>query len=111
MSSFLNNAAHASMLKEITSLDDHLGLIVQAVYKSKAKHVFLKSLGEDPATFVKSWLSSQKRDLDIIMGESIRGGSENVIGDEWRRGGKGSVWNTINARESVNVMLSKPPKA
>ncbi|KAI1256703.1 hypothetical protein MGN70_001828 [Eutypa lata] len=110
MLAFLNNAGYASMLKEVASLDDQLALIMQAVHKSKAKHVFLKSLSEDPATFVKDWLSSQKRDLDIIMGESMRGGGENVTGDEWRKGGKDSVWNTINARESVNVLLSKQPK-
>lgn len=110
MLAFLNNAGYASMLKEVASLDDQLALIMQAVHKSKAKHVFLKSLSEDPATFVRNWLSSQKRDLDIIMGESMRGGGENVTGDEWRQGGKDSVWNTINARESVNVLLSKQSK-
>ncbi|KAK7753799.1 SWI/SNF and RSC complex subunit Ssr3 [Diatrype stigma] len=110
MLAFLNNAGYASMLKEVASLDDQLALIMQAVHKSKAKHVFLKSLSEDPATFVRDWLSSQKRDLDIIMGESMRGGGENVTGDEWRQGGKDSVWNTINARESVNVLLSKQSK-
>ncbi|RYP14375.1 hypothetical protein DL765_006420 [Monosporascus sp. GIB2] len=111
MLAFLNNAGYASMLKEVASLDDQLATIIQAVHKSKAKHAFLKSLSEDPATFVKNWLSSQKRDLDILMGEAIRGGGENATGDEWRKGGKDSIWNTINARESVNVMLSKQPKA
>ena len=109
MSAFLNNSGFAGMLKEVSGLDEHLGTIVQAIHKSKAKHAFLKSLSEDPATFVQNWLSSQKRDLDVIMGEAIRAG-DNATGDEWRKGGKDSVWNTINARESVNVMLSKHPK-
>lgn len=107
MVSFLNNAGYASMLKDAASLDEQLATIVQAVHVSKSKHAFLTSLSEDPATFVRNWLSSQKRDLEIITGESMRGGSDNLNGDEWRRGGRDSVWGTINARESISVMLAK----
>lgn len=109
MLSFLNNAGYANMLKEAASLDDQLAIIVQAVHVSKAKHAFLTSLSQDPATFVRDWLSSQKRDLDVIMGESMRGVGEDATGDEWRKGGKDSIWSTINARESVNVLLAKQP--
>ncbi|KAH8677728.1 hypothetical protein BX600DRAFT_135541 [Xylariales sp. PMI_506] len=108
MSSFLTNAGYASMLKEIGGLDDQLATIVQAVHVSKAKHSFLTSLSEDPATFVKDWLSSQKRDLDVVMGEAMRSG-DNESGDEWRKGGRESVWATANARESVSMMLAKQP--
>lgn len=108
MVSFLNKPGYASMLKEAAALDDQLATIVQAIHVSKAKHAFLASLSEDPATFVKDWLSSQKRDLDIIMGEAIRGGGENSTGDEWRKGGRDSIWNTLNAKESVTMMLARP---
>ncbi|RSL65488.1 hypothetical protein CEP53_003683 [Fusarium sp. AF-6] len=103
----LNNPQYVTMLKEVTGLDDQLARVVQAVAVSKAKHTFFKSLSDDPANFVKNWLSSQKRDLEVIMGEAPRGGGEHASGDEWRRGGKDSVWTTQNARESVNVLLSK----
>ncbi|KAF4125950.1 SWI/SNF-related matrix-associated actin-dependent regulator of chromatin subfamily D [Geosmithia morbida] len=103
----LNNPQFAMMLKEVTGLDEQLARIVQAVGVSKAKHSFFTSLSEDPANFVRNWLSSQKRDLDIIMGESTRAGYDNVAGDEWRRGGAGSIWDSQSARESVNVFLSK----
>jgi hypothetical protein len=103
----LNNPQYATMLKEVTSLDEQLARIVQATAVSKAKHSFFTSLSQDPANFVRNWLSSQKRDLDVIMGESLRGGADNISGDEWRRGGSSGVWGTQNARESVNVLLSK----
>ncbi|KAI1293367.1 hypothetical protein F5Y03DRAFT_374052 [Xylaria venustula] len=109
MSAFLNNAGYAGMLKEVASLDEKLAIIIQAVHVSKAKHDFLTSLSEDPATFVRNWLSSQKRDLEVILGEAVRGGGEDATGDEWRKGGKDSIWGTINARESVNSLLSKMP--
>ena len=103
----INNPEYASMLKEVTGLDEQLSRLVQAISASKAKHSFFVSLSEDPANFVRNWLSSQKRDLEVIMGEATRGGGENISGDEWRRGGKGGVWGTDNAMESVNMLLSK----
>lgn len=103
----INNPQYAAMLKDVTTLDDQLARVIQAIAVSKAKHSFFTSLSEDPANFVKNWLSSQKRDLEVIMGEASRGGGEHASGDEWRRGGKDSVWVTQNARESVNVLLSK----
>ncbi|KAI0518466.1 hypothetical protein F5B22DRAFT_635175 [Xylaria bambusicola] len=109
MTAFLNNAGYAGMLKEVSSLDEKLAIIVQAIHVSKAKHNFLESLSEDPATFVRNWLSSQKRDLDVILGEAVRGGGEDANGDEWRKGGKDSIWGTVNARESVNSLLSRMP--
>ncbi|KAK3990516.1 putative 3-phosphoinositide dependent protein kinase-1 [Cladorrhinum sp. PSN332] len=107
---YLENPQQKAMLQEIARLDDQLAVICQAIQQSKAKHTFLTSMENDPVGFVKSWLSSQKRDLEVILGEATRGGGEDAItGDEWRRGGRESVWNTTNARESVNVLLSKQP--
>ncbi|SPQ20592.1 1f918753-3d5a-4f4c-b6ea-875b2b68815e [Thermothielavioides terrestris] len=106
---FIQNPQYAAMLKDVAVLDDQLATLVQAVAHSKAKHTFLTSMARDPVGFVKAWLSSQKRDLEVIMGEATRGGGEDATGDEWRRGGRDSVWATPNARESVNVLLSKQP--
>jgi SWI/SNF-related matrix-associated actin-dependent regulator of chromatin subfamily D len=109
LSPFVHNPQYAAMLKEVAGLDDQLAVLIQAVAQSKAKHTFLASMARDPVGFVKGWLSSQKRDLEVIMGEATRGGGEDATGDEWRRGGRDSVWATTNARESVNVLLAKQP--
>ena len=48
----------------------------------------------------------------IAQGGSNRaggGGQGEGAGDEWRRGGRESIWNSANARESVNVLLAKQP--
>jgi len=103
----LSNPAYAAMLKDVNGLDDQLARVVQAIAVSKAKHSFLNSLSEDPATFIRTWISSQKRDLDIVMGDAAKVGSGGMGGAEWRRGGSDSVWASSNARESVNVLLSK----
>jgi len=87
-------------------LNDELATIIQALSHSKSKHIFLTSLSKDPANYLRKWISSQKRDLEVIYGEATRGGGEDVAGEEWRKGGAGSVWGTENVRESVNLMLS-----
>lgn len=95
------------MLNQVKGLDDQLAVMVQAIAESKAKHSFFESLSKDPANFVRNWLSSQKRDLEVIMGEANRGGGEDATGDEWRKGGKNSVWATQNAKESVQFMFTR----
>lgn len=104
---FVTTPAYASALKEVVGMDEQLATLISAVASSKAKHSFFTSMSQDPTNFVRNWMSSQKRDLEIIMGEATRGGGEDATGDDWRRGGRDSVWTTSNARESVSVMLAK----
>lgn len=105
----INVPTYGESLKEIRELDRDLATLAMAISSSKAKHSFLTSLGENPVAYLRSWLSSQKRDLEVIMGEASRGGGEDAASNEWRRGGKDGVWASSNAQESVQVMLSKGP--
>ena len=107
MLAITQNPTYPATLRQISTLDDQLAVIVQAVNHSKAKHAFFTSMSKDPATFVRRWTSSQKRDLEIILGEATRGGGEDGMGEEFRRGGSGGVWGTENVRESVGLMVAK----
>ena len=96
-------------LKEIAALDEQLALIVQSLNQSKARHSFFSSLAIDPSRFIRKWTSSQKKDLEMILGDSRIGTSGGEwMGDEYRRGGSEGVWGTENVRESVGLMVSKP---
>ena len=118
---FVQSPQYMGLLREVGALDEQLAILVQAVSMSKSKHEFLSALARDPAQFVRQWLSSQKRDLEVIMGESVRGvggggaGGAGIAGGDqsgeswWRRGGQSSVWASQNARESVNLLLAKQP--
>ncbi|OJD28881.1 swi-snf complex subunit [Diplodia corticola] len=99
------------MLNQIASLDESLALAVQAIQHSKAKHAFYTAFSTDPVNFVKRWISSQQRDLDVILGEATRGGGEDVSSEEFRRGGKEGVWGGDRALESVGLWLAKAGKA
>ena len=103
---FNTNRNYATTLREIASLNDQLAILVQTISHSKAKHTFFTNLSKDPGNFLTKWISSQKRDLEILMGEASRGGGEDVNGEEWRRGGPAGVWGTESVREGVNMLLS-----
>jgi len=110
LTSYLTNPTYAHNLREIATLNDHLALLVQKVTNSKSKHTFFDSLSKNPTEFIAKWLSSQKRDLEVIAGEATRGGGEDASGDEWRRGGKNSIWGSENVRESVNLIVGQRPE-
>jgi SWI/SNF-related matrix-associated actin-dependent regulator of chromatin subfamily D len=94
-------------LQQIQDIDQQIVLLMGAISQSKAKHAFFTSMSKDPAAFVKRWLSSQKRDLEVLLGEASRGGGEDASGDEWRRGGEDGVWASDVAKESVALWLAR----
>ena len=102
------NPDYHTSLKQIAQLDDSLAVIIQAIAHSKAKHIFYKSMSKDPVNFIKRWLSSQKRDLEVILGEATRGGGEDGSGREFERGGDQGMWDTPVVKEAVRYMLAKP---
>ncbi|KAF5864016.1 SWI/SNF complex component snf12 [Aspergillus alliaceus] len=108
MLALTQNPQYTAGLRQISTLDDQVALIVQALTHSRAKHSFYTALSKDPATFVRRWVNSQRRDLETILGEATRGGGEDGTGPEFRRGGADGAWDTPVAREAVRYMLAKP---
>ena len=56
-------------------------------------------------------MGSQKRDLEVVLGEGGRmegeAGAGAGLGGEWRRGGEGGVWGTEQVREGVGLLVQK----
>ena len=71
----------------------------------------MQSFAEDPANFLKKWMGSQRRDMEVILGERW-GGEEGTTmgGSEFRRGGMDGVWGSEKVREAVGSMVSKEGK-
>lgn len=109
MMALMQNPQYTSGLRQIASLDDQVALIIQALTHSRARHSFFTALGKDPANFVKRWISSQRRDLEAIIGDVNSGGDAN--GPEFRRGGADSVWDSTVAQEAVRYILARPDAA
>ncbi|KAJ5084423.1 hypothetical protein NUU61_009002 [Penicillium alfredii] len=108
MMALTQNPQYAASMRQITSLDEQIALIIQALTHSRARHSFYTALSKDPATFVRRWINSQRRDLETILGEATRGGGEDGSGPEFRRGGTDGAFDTSVAKEAVRYMLAKP---
>ncbi|KAF2690259.1 hypothetical protein K458DRAFT_413071 [Lentithecium fluviatile CBS 122367] len=111
--SILRSKHSTETLQQIHQIDDQIVLLMAAISRSKAKHAFFTSMSKDPVAFIKRWLSSQKRDLEVLLGDATRGGGEDASGEEWKRGGADGVWGSEVARESVALWLARQsvPKA
>ena len=107
MLAMTQNPEYAATLRQISQLDDQVAIIIQALARSKAKHSFYQSMQGDPVNFVKRWMSSQKRDLEVILGEATRGGGEDGSAPEFQKGGSEGVWGTQVVKEAVRYKLAK----
>ncbi|KAI5797763.1 hypothetical protein EDC01DRAFT_689197 [Geopyxis carbonaria] len=99
MSAIVNSPAYNNTLREVLDLDDQLAVLMTAIAHSKAKRDFWNAMAEDPAGFINRWVSSQKRDLDTLMGE---GASRTV-----EEADAGRAMFREKVQESVYMLLAK----
>ncbi|KAF8200328.1 hypothetical protein BJ912DRAFT_1054699 [Pholiota molesta] len=52
----------------LSKIDEEIALLAQSLHNSHMKRTFLESFASDPAQFIQTWLESQSRDLESIMG-------------------------------------------
>ncbi|KAI7215084.1 hypothetical protein KC333_g5665 [Hortaea werneckii] len=104
---FHTSKSHLTTLQQIVKTDDDLALLVQKIQHTNAKRKFYDNLARDPTNFVKRWISSQQRDLEVILAEATRGGDEGANSEEWRKGGEDGVWGSTMAKESVGLWLAR----
>lgn len=108
LTKFHTSKTHLTTLQTIVQTDDDLALLAQNIHRTNAKRKFYENLAKEPAGFVKRWMSSQQRDLEVVLAESGRGaGEEGSVGEELRRSG---VWGGKGARESVGAWLARNSK-
>ncbi|KAK3633501.1 SWI/SNF and RSC complex subunit Ssr3 [Elasticomyces elasticus] len=107
LTKFHTSRSHLSTLKEIVKADEDLAVLVQKINNTNGKRKFYDSLSRDPGAFIQRWVKSQRRDLEVIAAEAGRNGE--VEGEEWRRSGEGSVWQSGGraVEEAVGGMLAR----
>lgn len=71
MTAILASPHYAQQTREILAIDDQIAVIVQAINHSKAKRDFWMNMALDPKGFVDRWVASQKRDLEVILGDTV----------------------------------------
>lgn len=70
--------------KELAKLDDEIAMHMQSLQNSHLKRTFLKSFADKPQEFIQTWLESQSRDLETILGSGPSEGAT-VRQDDLRR--------------------------
>lgn len=61
-----------------------ISLLAQSLHNSHTKRVFLQSFADDPAKFIQTWLESQSRDLESVLGSGPSEGAT-IRAEELRR--------------------------
>ena len=90
-----------AILMEIDSLDAAIPRVIVALQQSKAKHSFLTSMARDPTNFMKRWISSQRRDMEIMLGD------DQQQSEVWKKGGNQGIWASEQVRESVGLLVQR----
>ncbi|TFK69202.1 SWI/SNF complex 60 kDa subunit [Pluteus cervinus] len=55
-------------IQALNKIDEEIALHAQSLHNSHIKRTFLESFANDPARFIQTWLESQSRDLETILG-------------------------------------------
>lgn len=66
MGMLINPSKEATV--QIAKMDEEIALLAQSIHNSQLKRTFLQSFAKDPAIFIQTWLESQSRDLETILG-------------------------------------------
>ncbi|OBZ86105.1 SWI/SNF-related matrix-associated actin-dependent regulator of chromatin subfamily D member 1 [Choanephora cucurbitarum] len=66
----MNAVAATQLQKDVMALDDKIVQCVQSINNSKIKRDFLTQFCVSPIEFINKWITSQARDLEIILGET-----------------------------------------
>ncbi|KAJ7634200.1 SWI/SNF complex 60 kDa subunit [Mycena polygramma] len=54
--------------QSLAKLDEEIATLAQSLHNSHLKRTFLQSFARDPAQFIQTWLESQSRDLETVLG-------------------------------------------
>lgn len=54
--------------RDLAKLDDEIALHVQSLNNAHLKRTFLRAFSDNPADFIQTWLASQARDLESVLG-------------------------------------------
>jgi len=67
--------ANPTTLKTLGDIDDEIAVHIQSLHNSVNKSTFLRSFSQEPAEFIQTWLASQSRDLETVLGSGISDGA------------------------------------
>ncbi|KAJ7439843.1 SWI/SNF complex protein [Mycena latifolia] len=60
--------ANKESAQSLAKIDEEIATLAQSLHNSHLKRTFLQSFARDPAQFIQTWLESQSRDLETVLG-------------------------------------------
>ncbi|KAJ7623357.1 SWI/SNF complex 60 kDa subunit [Roridomyces roridus] len=63
--------ASKESMQNMATMDDEIAALAQSLHNSHLKRTFLQSFARDPAQFIQTWLESQSRDLETVLGTGV----------------------------------------
>ncbi|KAJ7432627.1 SWI/SNF complex protein [Mycena galericulata] len=60
--------ANKESMQNLARIDEEIATLAQSLHNSHLKRTFLQSFARDPAQFIQTWLESQSRDLETVLG-------------------------------------------
>ena len=76
--------SHSPSPLVLTPVSRQIALHMQSLQNAHLKRTFLQSFAENPQEFIQTWLESQSRDLETILGSGPSDGAT-VRQDDLRR--------------------------
>ncbi|KAI0312225.1 SWI/SNF complex subunit [Amylostereum chailletii] len=61
-------ASSRDVTRDLVKLDEDIASLVQSMHSSMLKRQFLQAFADNPASFIRTYLESQSRDLESILG-------------------------------------------
>ena len=69
-------APNAAINNEIKACDEQIASLVHSIYQCKLRRDFMNGFVADPIGFINQWLTSQDRDLQLVIGDTTVNGEE-----------------------------------
>lgn len=82
------------------SVDREIARNIQALHHSQARWNFFKAFVDDPVGFTNRWTASQKRDLEMVLGEQ---GRARAVAE----GLSTEVWDNDVVKEAVRFFMNR----
>jgi len=86
---------------DLTAVDDEIAQGAQAVRTSNLKREFFLSLASNPQTFIQKWLTSQSKDLDLVLGNEHGVREEDLKNSDFF--GQSWVEDAVSIQEGLRV--------
>ncbi len=95
----------APLRRDLIALDERIAALLTAIHGCKVKRDFMRAFAADPVGFLRDWVKSQSRDLDVVFADGAAGGVSGRMSME--EGRRGAFYDTHFAQAAIFHYLNQ----